>query len=108
MLADGELAHGAGAQGDAAQTQLVLAADRLHGVAHDVEHGLDHLLAIDQQVRNARVVIAHQSDAALGFSGRPDCTRVRALHARWSWPAKAACWSRACDRLGYAAGRPLR
>ncbi|MNR30300.1 hypothetical protein D3C85_1477480 [compost metagenome] len=35
-VANGELAHGPGAQGDAAQAQFVLAADGLHGVAHDV------------------------------------------------------------------------
>src|SRR5471030_1625977 len=41
-MSDGELAHRAGAQGDAAQAQFVLPADGLHRVAHDIEHGLDH------------------------------------------------------------------
>ncbi len=66
-VANGELAHGAGAQADAAQAQLVLAADGLHCVAHDVQHGLDHLFSVDQDVGNAWVVVAHQSDAALTF-----------------------------------------
>ncbi|MNO89287.1 hypothetical protein D3C76_807660 [compost metagenome] len=66
-MADGELAQGAAAQGDAAQAQLVLRADRLHGVAHDVEHRLDHLLAVDQHIRQARVIVAHQCDAPLAF-----------------------------------------
>ncbi len=66
-MADGELAQGAAAQGDAAQAQLVLRTDCLHGVTHDVEDGLDHLLAVDQDVRQAWVVIAHQSDATLAF-----------------------------------------
>ncbi|MNQ73130.1 hypothetical protein D3C85_878530 [compost metagenome] len=66
-VADGELAHGAGAQADAAQAQLVLAADGLHRVAHDVQYRLDHLFAVDQHVRDARVIVAHQCDAALAF-----------------------------------------
>ena len=39
-MADGELAQRAGAQGQAAQAQLVLPGEGLHGVAHDIEHGL--------------------------------------------------------------------
>ncbi|MNP14593.1 hypothetical protein D3C76_1069250 [compost metagenome] len=66
-VADGELAHGAGAQADAAQAQLVLAADGLHRIAHDVQHGLNHLFAIDQDVGDAWIVVAHQGDAALAF-----------------------------------------
>ncbi len=66
-VADGELAHGAGAQADAAKAQLVLAADGLHRIAHDVQHGLNHLFAVDQHVGNAWVVVAHQSDATLAF-----------------------------------------
>ena len=67
-MADGELAQGAGTQADAPEAHVVLLpGDGLHGVAHDIEHGLDHLLAVDQQIRNARVVVAHQSDAALAF-----------------------------------------
>ncbi|MNQ55830.1 hypothetical protein D3C85_699340 [compost metagenome] len=66
-MADGELAHGAGAQADATQAQFVLAADGLHCVAHDVQHGLDHLLAVDQDIGDARVVVAHQRDATLAF-----------------------------------------
>ncbi|MCY1354061.1 hypothetical protein D9M69_404200 [compost metagenome] len=66
-MADGELAQGAGAQGDAAEAQVVVGGDRLHGVAHDVEHRLDHLFAVDAHVGDARVVVAHQGDAALAF-----------------------------------------
>ena len=66
-MADGELAHGPGTQADAAQAQLVLAANGLHGVTHNIEHGLNHLFTVDQQVGQARVVVAHQRDAALCF-----------------------------------------
>ncbi|MNM52157.1 hypothetical protein D3C81_632290 [compost metagenome] len=66
-MADGELAQGTAAQGDATQAQLILRADRLHGVAHDVKYGLNHLFSVDQHVRQAWVVIAHQSDAPLAF-----------------------------------------
>ncbi|MNC56666.1 hypothetical protein D3C75_1062800 [compost metagenome] len=66
-MADGELAHGTGAQADSAQAQLVLAADGLHRVAHDVQYGLNHLFAVDQYVGNAWVVVAHQRDATLAF-----------------------------------------
>ncbi|MCY1415738.1 hypothetical protein D9M71_312310 [compost metagenome] len=67
-MADGELAHGAGAQADTPQAQFVLAADGLHRIAHDVQHGLNHLFAIDQDVGDAWIVVAHQGDAALAFS----------------------------------------
>ncbi|MNH82268.1 hypothetical protein D3C73_346490 [compost metagenome] len=66
-VADGELAHGPGTQAYAAKAQFVLAADRLHRVAHDVQHRLNHLFAVDQHVGDAWVVITHQGDAALAF-----------------------------------------
>lgn len=66
-VADGELAQGTAAQGDATEAQVVLPGDRLHGVAYHVEHGLDHLLAVEQQVGDARVVVADQGDAALAL-----------------------------------------
>ena len=66
-VANGELAHGACPQADTAQTQLILAANGLHCVAHNIEHGLNHLFAVDEQVRQAWVVITHQCNATLCF-----------------------------------------
>ena len=54
-------------QADTAQSQFVLAADGLHGIAHDIEYRLNHLFAVDQQVGEAGVVVAHQRNAALCF-----------------------------------------
>ncbi|MNG38711.1 hypothetical protein D3C84_1265180 [compost metagenome] len=39
----------------------------MHGIAHDVEDGLNHLFAVDQHVRQARVIVTRQGDAALAF-----------------------------------------
>src|SRR5260221_12718795 len=57
---DGDLAHGARAKCD-------IRASGLRGVARDVEHRLDQLLAIADDLRNARVVIALDLDAELGL-----------------------------------------
>jgi len=66
-MADSELPQCAGAQGETAEAQLVLPGQCLHGVAHDIEHGLDHLFAVHQDFGNAWIVIAHQNDASLAF-----------------------------------------
>src|SRR5258708_29194873 len=57
---DRDLAHGA-------RTKCDIRASGLRGVARDVEHRLDQLLAIADDLRNARVVIALDLDAELGL-----------------------------------------
>src|SRR5258706_2205506 len=57
---DGDLAYGA-------RTKCDIRASGLRGVARDVEHGLDQLLAVANDLRNARVVIALDLDAELGL-----------------------------------------
>src|SRR5258708_40226384 len=58
---DRDLAHGA-------RTKCDIRASGLRGVARDVEHRLDQLLAVADDLRNARVVIALDLDAEF----RPD------------------------------------
>ncbi|MNN15572.1 hypothetical protein D3C81_1286800 [compost metagenome] len=67
-MADGELAQGAGAQQNASGLRrMLLLEDRLHGIAHDVEQGLDQLFMVGQQLGDARVVVALEGQLALGF-----------------------------------------
>lgn len=66
-LADGEVAEDPRAKHD-----MAIRPDRLHRVAGHVEQGLDQLIGIGRQRRQAGVVITHEANCIVLFAGDQD------------------------------------